>query len=116
MESARQACLELFSNELKIPNPYDDIHEQFEMFLKSIQNSIELCSSVKQCKQKKRKPLCFNFKVKKAISKKRQALKRFKDKPTASNETRLLKIGQKTSYTVKRDKLFIFTRLFKLYE
>ena len=60
IENARRAYLELFSNEFKIPNFHDDLDEQFEMSLGSIQNSNELCSSSKQYKNKQRKPLWFN--------------------------------------------------------
>ena len=71
-----------------MPSLYHDPEEQFEMFLESIQKSIELCSSVKQWKKEKRKPTWFNNKVERAISKKKQALKHFREVPTASkNET-----------------------------
>ena len=41
-ENARQDYLGILPNELKKPNLHDDFGEQFEMFLESIQNSIEL--------------------------------------------------------------------------
>ena len=55
-ENARQAYLEVLLEELNMPNLYDDLDEHFELFLDSIKNSIELCSSVKQCNKKKPKP------------------------------------------------------------
>ena len=71
------------------------------MFFESKQKGIELCISVKQRKKKKHEPLWFFNKVKKAISKKRQVMGRFKETPTASEKTRFLKTGQKTVCTVK---------------
>ena len=35
-----------------MPKPYDQLDEQFELFLQSIPKSIDLCSSVKQDKTK----------------------------------------------------------------
>ena len=87
-----------------MPRPYDDFDRQFEMFLNSIQKIIQLCSSIKQYKKKKSKTPWFINKVQNTISRKRQALKRFREKPTASNETRLLRNSRKTNYTVEEPK------------
>ena len=38
-----------------MPKFYDNLDKQFELFLESIERSIELCGSVKHCKMKKRK-------------------------------------------------------------
>ena len=53
IENARQAFLEIPSIERKKPNLYDDLDEEFGMFLESVQNSFELCSSVKQCEKER---------------------------------------------------------------
>ena len=96
--------MELLSKALKLTILYDDLDRQFEMFLESIQKSIELCSSVQQWKKKQRKPPWFNNQFKNAINKKRQALKHFRRKQTASKKTRVLKNSQKTCHTVKEAK------------
>ena len=58
-------------------------------FLETIQYRIEISSSVKQCKKNCKPPL-LNDKAKNAISTNRQVLKRFREVPTASNETRII--------------------------
>ena len=80
-----------------------------------MQYSVELCSSVKQCKTKKRQPPWFSNKVKNAFSTKTQTLKRFREKPTALNKTIFLKISQKAILTVKAAKRNQFPFFFKLY-
>ena len=50
--------------------------------------------------QEKRKPTWFNTKFKDAITKRIQGLKRFREIPTASKKTRLLKISQGINFTV----------------
>ena len=67
-----------------MPNLYIDVNEQFELFSESIQSSTELCSFMKQCKKKQCKTTRPNIKVKSAIRQKKQALKRFREIPTAS--------------------------------
>ena len=52
------------------------------------------------------------IKLKQAISKKRQALKRFEELTTAFNKTRRLKASRKTSYTVKEAKCNRFSKIF----
>ena len=49
-ENARQTFLDLPSTELRMPNLYDALDENFEMILESTEMSIKLCSYVKQCK------------------------------------------------------------------
>ena len=62
--------------------------------------------------KRKRKPPLFNKFVKSASSKKRQALKRFSEMPTDLNRTRLLKLSQKTSFTVNGAKCSHFSNVF----
>ena len=60
----------------------------FELFLETIQNSFELCSSVKQSKKKNCKPTWFENETTNAISTNRQELRWFRENPTASNKTK----------------------------
>ena len=69
-EIATQAYLELLSNELKMPNLYDEFDERFQLLLESIQNSIELCSYLKQCKMKEVNKLGSIIKFKKLSARK----------------------------------------------
>ena len=98
-----------------MPSLYHHPEKQFEVLLESIQNGIELCSSIKQWKKKKRKLPWFNNKVERGITKKKQALKRFRKKPTASNKTRILRIElvKKHFLLLKKPNVIIFQMSFQ---
>ena len=95
-----------------MPTLYDDLDDQIKKFLESMQTSIQFFNSVKQWKKKKSKQPWFDKEVKSDLSKKRQAMRRFGEKPTASNKTRLLRIRQKTNYSVKEAKCNHFSNVF----
>ena len=98
-ESAGQFYLEIFSNEMKMPNLYDDFDDHFEFFPESIQNSIELCTCVKRFRKRKCKPPWFHNEVKVGLSKMKQTLKRFRGIAAAWNKKMCLKTSRKTSFT-----------------
>ena len=60
-----QGFLELLLREPKMPDFCDDLDEQLEMFMDSRQTRIELCNSVKECKEKNVNHLGLTRKLKK---------------------------------------------------
>ena len=84
------------------------------MFSGSMQSSVELCISLRQCKKKKCKPPWFHKNGKFASTKKRQALKQFGELPTASNTSRLLKTIQKTRFIPKETKCSLISISFEI--
>ena len=100
-ENARQNYLKNFSVKMKMPNLQNNYDDQNEMLSESIQESIELCSSVKPFKMRKGKAPWLHNEVKVDIKKKRQTLKRFRGIKAALNRRNLLKNSQKTSFTGK---------------
>ena len=61
------------------------------MSLESKQDTIEQCTSVKQCRKKKSKPTCYHINVEKDSSQKKQAMKRYWEIPIVLNKTRFNK-------------------------
>ena len=66
----------------------------------------------KTMQTEKSKQAWCNKKFQNAISRKKQALNRFRELPTASNKTRVLKISEKTISTVKEAKCNHFSKVF----
>ena len=97
-----------------MPNLYDDLGMQFELFLDSMQKNIELCSSLEQCKKKKCKPNWVRNKDKNDISRKKQALKRYGEITSASNETSLQRIVKRQVLLANKPNVIIFQMSFQI--
>ena len=112
-ENTSQFYLELILNQLRTPNIYDNLDEHIAMFLEFKEFSNEPCRSVKQNKEKNCRPSRLNNKVEKTISKKTQAVKRFREIPTALNKTKLLQVRQQQVLLLKKPNTFNFQMFFK---
>ena len=84
--NARETCLELFSNRVKVPTSLKILNCS-----KSFRNPNKIVLNCKTVRKKIFKPLWFRKNVQKAIRKRRQALKCFREIPTAVKKTRFLK-------------------------
>ena len=76
----KASFFEIIPKKLKIFIFFDDTGEQFDTFLEFIQDSLEHCSSVEQCKRENSKPHWFHILFTKTIRNKKQAMKRFTEK------------------------------------
>ena len=85
IEKARQFDLEIISKKLKRPNLYDDLHEQFDLFLESVQNVLKNAVKESNTKRKNVNHLGSSKKIEKAFSQEKQAMKLSKFLPTGLN-------------------------------
>ena len=109
--------LELLCNNLEMPNLYYDPAYHIGIFFQSSHDNIEQCSSVRQSKKSKCKPPWFQKKIENAISKRKQALKRFRENPISLIKEGLQKNCGKKKFSSKKSPVLIFFKcLFKLYD